>query len=190
MKQNAEKTLEIKWLNPNDLIPYARNSKLHSPEQIEKIAQQITAFGFDQPIVVDKKKVIIKGHGRREAALILKLKKVPVFVSSMDENSAMAARIGDNKVAEAPWIHDMLRQDFTHLRDVGMGQMTGYDPDEFLSIISGWTPDPAGRAEPEGADPGLTGRITVTCRQMDKDKVMSCIESAIKASGLTDVLIS
>lgn len=100
---------EILYLNPEQLVPYVKNAKVHSNEQVDKIAGQIAAFGFDQPIVVDANHVIIKGHGRREAALRLGLQQVPVIVQELDEYQAMAARIADNKVAESPWDPEMLK---------------------------------------------------------------------------------
>lgn len=99
-KKKEEAKLEIVWLDPNTLTPYTNNAKKHPTEQIDKLAGQIAEFGFDQPIVVDKNKVIIKGHGRREAALRLGLKTVPVVVADhLDEFQVKAARIGDNQVA-------------------------------------------------------------------------------------------
>lgn len=107
---------EIEWRNPESLVPYPHNAKVHSSTQIEKIAQQIASFGFDQPIVVDPNMVIIKGHGRREAALRLKLKEVPVIVTALDEYQAIAARIADNKVSEAPWDPEKLKFDLGILK--------------------------------------------------------------------------
>lgn len=114
---------ELVWRDPNSLIPYVKNAKKHSDEQINEIAGLITAFGFDQPIVVDAQGVIIKGHGRREAALRLGLKEVPVIVSTLDEYQAMASRMADNKVAEkGTWDMDLLKFDIgtLALRDFDM----------------------------------------------------------------------
>jgi ParB-like chromosome segregation protein Spo0J len=81
--------------------PYPDNAKIHSDTQVEMIANAIKAFGFDQPIVVDKDGVIIKGHGRRLAALRLGLKEVPVVTrTDLSEDAVKAARLSDNKVAE------------------------------------------------------------------------------------------
>jgi ParB-like chromosome segregation protein Spo0J len=101
---------EIVELDPNELTPYVNNIKKHPTEQIDKLAGMISKFGFDQPIVVDAQKVIIKGHGRREAALRLGLKKVPVIIADhLNEHEVMAARIADNKVAESEWDNDALK---------------------------------------------------------------------------------
>lgn len=80
--------------------PYELNSKIHDKEQVGKIAQSIKKFGFDQPIVVDKDGVIIKGHGRRLACIELGLKEVPVLIrEDLTTEQANAARVADNRVA-------------------------------------------------------------------------------------------
>lgn len=83
-----------------DLKPYHNNSKLHPKEQVEAIATSIKNFNWDQPIVVDRHGVIIKGHGRRLAAMHLGLKQVPVLIrDDLSEAQVMAARLADNHVA-------------------------------------------------------------------------------------------
>lgn len=92
--------LKIEWWPIGAVKPYENNVKIHDEEQVEKIAQSIKQFGFDQPIVVDKDGVIIKGHGRTEASRFLGLKKVPVLVRrDLTEEQIKAARIADNRVA-------------------------------------------------------------------------------------------
>ncbi len=80
--------------------PYENNVKIHTEEQISKIAESIKKFGWDQPIVVDKNGVIIKGHGRTLAAKHLGLKVAPVLIrSDLTDDEVKAARIADNRVA-------------------------------------------------------------------------------------------
>lgn len=129
---------QIEYVSPQDLTPYANNMKKHPIHQIDKIASQIATFGFDQPIVVDKNKVIIKGHGRREAAIRLGLKAVPIIVQDLDENQARAARIADNKVAESDYDEDMLRFELGTLdrqEDFDMS-LTGFEVGEMDKILA------------------------------------------------------
>ncbi|EKB8013987.1 ParB N-terminal domain-containing protein, partial [Salmonella enterica] len=74
------KNFEIVYRNPAELIPYEMNAKKHDEQQIRDLAAAIKKRGFDQPITVDKHDVIITGHGRREAALLAGLERVPVIV--------------------------------------------------------------------------------------------------------------
>src|ERR1035437_10077533 len=66
---------------PTDrLVPYAKNARTHSPEQVAQIAASIVEFGFVNPILVDSIDGIIAGHGRLLAARKLGLAEVPVVV--------------------------------------------------------------------------------------------------------------
>lgn len=104
-----------------NLIPYEFNAKKHEKNQVVKIAAAIQRSGrFDQPIVVDRDGVIIKGHGRRLAAIELGMRTVPVVVyrhltSQMDETKAM--RLSDNRVAISDIDSDMLRIDIESMGD-------------------------------------------------------------------------
>lgn len=94
--------------------PYSRNAKIHSDEQVEKLANAIKTFGWTQPIVVDKDGVIIAGHGRRLAALKLKREKVPVVCRrDLSKAQADALRLADNRVTSVEYdmslIQDELR---------------------------------------------------------------------------------
>src|ERR1035437_10147241 len=67
------------WLI-NRLVPYAKNARTHSPEQVAQIVASIVEFGFTNPILVDTNDGIIAGHGRLLAARQLGLTEVPVVV--------------------------------------------------------------------------------------------------------------
>ncbi len=92
--------MKIELWDIDRVKPYGLNSKKHDERQVDGIINSIQRFGFDQPIVVDKDGVIIKGHGRRLASIKLKLKQVPVLVrADLNEEQANAARIADNRAA-------------------------------------------------------------------------------------------
>ena len=73
-------TLTIQNWRTVALIPYARNSRTHSQEQIEQIANSIREFGFTNPILVDTQDGILAGHARLLAARQVGLSQVPVIV--------------------------------------------------------------------------------------------------------------
>lgn len=99
-----------------NVTPYGMNVKKHDKSQVTKIAASITRFGFDQPIVVDKNGVIIKGHGRRLAAIELGLKQVPVvMVDHLTPEEVRASRLADNRVAQSDIDTDMLRDELAGL---------------------------------------------------------------------------
>jgi len=104
-----------KW--PIDRVkPYQMNAKIHDAEQIDKIAKSITEFGWDQPIVVDRNGVIIKGHGRRLAAIALGFTEVPVLVRvDLTDTQVRAARLADNRVAISGFDTGMLKDELASL---------------------------------------------------------------------------
>ncbi len=92
--------------------PYDKNVKVHDEKQVKKIAESIQKFGWDQPIVVDKDGVIIKGHGRTLAAKSLGLKQVPVLVrDDLTPDQVKAARVADNRVALGDIDTEMLQDE-------------------------------------------------------------------------------
>ena len=116
-----------------DLIPYARNSRTHSPAQVAKIAASIKEFGFLNPVIVDGENGIIAGHGRIMAAQKLGLEKVPVVEAShLTEAQKRAYIIADNRLAlDAGWDDEMLRVELMELDDLDFDlSLTGFDADE------------------------------------------------------------
>lgn len=110
------KAINIVMMNIDDIHPYELNVKIHDQKQVEKIAKSIAEFGWDQPIVVDKNGVVIKGHGRRLAAIHLGLMQVPVLVrDDFTEDQARAARLADNRVAVGDIDADLLQQELASL---------------------------------------------------------------------------
>lgn len=108
--------MKIELWDIERLIPYEANVKIHDEKQVAKIAESIRRFGWDQPIVVDVNGVIIKGHGRRLAAISLGLDQVPVLVrDDLTEDEVKAARVADNRVAMGDIDTEMLQQELAEL---------------------------------------------------------------------------
>ena len=99
-------------LSPESITPYKRNPR-DNAAAIEDVAESIKDFGFNQPIVVDKNRVIIVGHTRHAAALLLDLKRVPVMVADhLTRAQVKAYRIADNRTNENSfWLEDELAQE-------------------------------------------------------------------------------
>ena len=113
--------MEVIYLSPGDLKPYAQNAKHHPPDQVKHIANSIRKFGFQQPIVVDRDNVVIIGHGRLMAAKELMLDKVPVVCADqLTEEQAQALRLADNKTNESEWDFSLLEQELAALDIAGI----------------------------------------------------------------------
>lgn len=104
-----------------DLIPYAFNNRKHPEQQIDRIANSIKEFGFNQPIVIDESNVVLVGHGRLAAALKLGLQEVPVVkIESLSEAKKKAYRILDNKLQnDSEWDFANVELELGQLEDLG-----------------------------------------------------------------------
>src|ERR1700733_9055953 len=101
------------------LIPYARNPRTHSDNQIAQIAGSIAEFGFTNPILVDSKAGIIAGHGRLLGARKLGLATAPVIIlDHLTETQKRAYIIADNKLAlNAGWDDELLGLELIELKN-------------------------------------------------------------------------
>ena len=132
------------------LLPYARNARTHSDDQVAQIAASIAEFGFTNPILAGSDGVIVAGHGRLAAAQKLGLAVVPVVV--LDHLSATQRRalvIADNRIAEnAGWDDAMLRIEIASLQDDDFDvSLTGFDADALAELMAGDEPDGEGETD-------------------------------------------
>lgn len=111
-----------------NITPYNKNAKEHPTSQIKKIANSIKAFGFNQPIVLDEKGVIVVGHGRYEASKLLNLSEVPCIKVKLSDKKAKAYRLADNKLNESKWNMDLVIDELKLLDDEDI-ILTGFDLD-------------------------------------------------------------
>lgn len=125
------------------LLPYARNSRTHSPAQVAQIAASIKEFGWTIPVLVDEGGMIIAGHGRVLAARKLGLTEVPVMVAiGWSEAKKRAYVIADNKLAlNAGWDQDMLIQELGDIMSDGFDlQIVGFNEAELAALLGGSGP--------------------------------------------------
>lgn len=114
--------------------PYIRNARKHPEKQITLLASLMKKYGVDQPIVVDEKFVILKGHGRRLAALQAGFKDYPVVMQrGLKAEDKQAIRIADNQVALlAGWDDDLLKIEIKELKSLGFDlAMIGFSEAKF-----------------------------------------------------------
>ena len=118
----------------NKLVPYARNARTHSDEQISQLAARIKEWGWTNPVLVDEQGSIIAGHGRTLAAQRLQMTEVPVMVAKgWSEAKKRAYVLADNKLAmNAGWDNEMLALELGEIGDLGFDlELIGFDPSEF-----------------------------------------------------------
>lgn len=121
------------------LIPYARNARTHSDEQVAQIAASIREFGFLAPIIVSDDNTILCGHGRYFASQKLGLKQVPCIKEShLTEAQKKAYIIADNKLSlNAGWDNEMLAVELSELQAEGFDiGLTGFDEKELADLFA------------------------------------------------------
>ena len=132
------------------LLPYVRNARQHSEEQIARIAASIAEFGFVNPCLVGADGVLVAGHGRLAAARKLGLTTVPVVVlDHLTPTQRRALVLADNRLAElATWNDALLRVELEALQDEGFDlDLTGFDADALADLLAGEEPEHEGQTE-------------------------------------------
>ena len=142
------------------LQPYAKNAKVHGPDQVAKIAASMAEFGWTVPCLVGEDGELIAGHGRVLAATQLGLTEAPVIVlGHLTEAQRRAYRIADNRLAESPWdeallsaeLQDLLADDY----DLSLVGFSDGELDKLLAF------DPDGGGEEEGGTGGSVPPVTI-----------------------------
>jgi len=126
--------------------PYKNNPRKNAAA-VKQVAESISQYGFQQPIVVDKKHVIIVGHTRYFAAKDLGLKTVPVVVADkLTPKQVKAYRIADNKTHEySDWDFELLKDELEGLGDLDE-YFTGFNDMELHDILEpDFKPDDQGK---------------------------------------------
>ena len=169
-------SIKVIYKPTEDLIPYARNSRTHSDEQVAQIAASIKEWGWTTPILVDETGGIIAGHGRLLAARKLKMEQVPTIeAAGWTDAQKRAYVIADNKLAlNAGWDNELLALELGELGDIGFDlELTGFTDEEIKALMpvqleEGLTDEDATPAVPETpvtvlGDVWLLGRHRLMC---------------------------
>jgi hypothetical protein len=155
--------LQIERWPTGRLIPYARNPRTHSEEQVAQIAASIAEFGFVNPVLVGADGVIIAGHARVMAARKLGLAETPVIV--LDHLSGPQRRalvIADNRLAlNAGWDEEMLRVELAALEDDGFNlDLVGFSDEELEDLLRESETETTGNTDDDAVPE--TGEVAVT----------------------------
>lgn len=127
----------IEKIGIDKLIPYARNARTHSDEQVAQIAASIREFGFNNPVLIADDDTIIAGHGRVMAARKLNLSEVPcIRLSHLSETQRKAYILADNKLAlNAGWENSLLSVELEELVNNGFDiSLTGFTQEEMDAL--------------------------------------------------------
>src|SRR5580765_6028779 len=156
------------------LVPYAKNARTHSQEQVQQIAASIREWGFTVPVLVDDAGTLIAGHGRVLAAQSLGLTDVPTIIATgWTAEQIRAYRLADNKLTlNGGWDDDALKFELAELQDAGFDLgLTGFGEHELMGLLgstAGLTdpddvPEPPAEPVSKQGDVWLLGRHRLVC---------------------------
>ena len=138
-------TVKLEQVPIDKLVPYARNARTHSKEQIAQLRASLREFGFVSPAVIDSKYNILVGHGRVHAAREEGYKTVPcVFAENLTDAQKRAYILADNQLAlNAGWDEEMLSVELSDLKDESFDlSLLGFDEKDLEKLMAG--PDDGG----------------------------------------------
>lgn len=128
--------MKIEYCDINSITPYHKNPRKNKAA-IQTVKESLREFGFKQPLVVDKDRVVIVGHTRLSAARELGFTTVPVLVAEdLNEAQCRAYRIMDNRSNEnAEWDWNLLVEEFELLQDYDLTK-TGFSEKEIEDLLA------------------------------------------------------
>ena len=132
-------TTKFEQVPIDKLVPYARNARTHSKEQITQLRASLREFGFVSPAVIDSRYNILVGHGRVQAAREEGYTTVPcVFAENLTDAQKRAYILADNQLAlNAGWDEEMLSVELSDLQDQSFDlSLLGFDSDELEKLMN------------------------------------------------------
>lgn len=130
---------EIEMRSLVDLIPSARNARLHSAEQLADLGRSMEEVGFTNPVLVAEDGEIIAGHGRVEAAELIGLTEVPVIVArGWSEKQRRLYMLADNRIAlSSSWDEEKLKAELASLVEENWDvSLTGFKGSELDALLA------------------------------------------------------
>jgi ParB family transcriptional regulator, chromosome partitioning protein len=131
--------MKIEIADINSIKPYENNPRKLSEKAIEKVAMSLKEYGFRQPIVVDKDRIIVVGHTRFRASKKLGFKEVPITIAdNLTPEQINGYRIADNRTSqESEWDFQPLQKELSDLADLNFNlELTGFNDSELDNYIT------------------------------------------------------
>ena len=130
--------MKIETADINTIKPYENNPRKLKDSAIEKVAMSLKEYGFRQPIVVDKDRIIVVGHTRYRASKKLGFKEVPITIAdNLTPEQINAYRIADNRTAEeSEWDSELLKMEIKELeaKDFKL-DLLGFNEDQLNDML-------------------------------------------------------
>jgi DNA modification methylase len=150
--------LKVEYLAIEQIKRDPANPRTHAEKQIGQIARSIKQFGFNVPILIDEKRVVVAGHGRLDAAEFLHLASVPTIqLKHLTGDQRIAFMIADNKLsANSSWNEKLLGEQLKILSEAEIDfslEDIGFETGEVDLLIEGLSSTPEMERDPADAQP-------------------------------------
>lgn len=196
----AVRNLNIQHVPIESLKPHPGNARTHSKHQIKQLVASIQAFEWTVPVLIDRNDFIIAGHGRVEAAKVLKLTSVPaVRLEHLTPDQVRAYVIADNKLAaNAGWDNERLKIELQHLTTIDLDfdiAAIGFEVPEIDLLLQDTEKAERESFEPEATGPAVTvlgdlwtmGRHRLICgNALDDDAYQNLMQGELAAAIFQD----
>jgi DNA modification methylase len=195
----------IERVDIDDLQPWGKNARVHSPKQVRQLARGIDKLGFINPVLIDADNRILAGHGRVAAAKLLGLRSIPCLrIENMTPAQKRAYVLADNKLAlNASWDEQLLAEELQDLIRMDAEfdiEITGFSIPEIDSLIEGLRPEepddpdddelpeiPQGPPVSSAGDVWLLGDHLVVCGSaLDEGTYITLLGDEIAQAVITD----
>jgi DNA modification methylase len=195
----------IEHIDIDDLQPWAKNARVHSPKQVRQLARGIDQLGFINPVLIDADDRILAGHGRVAAAKLLGLRSIPCLrIENMTPAQKRAYVLADNKLAlNASWDEQLLAEELQDLIRMDAEfdiEITGFSIPEIDSLIEGLHPEepddpdddelpeiPQGPPVSSAGDVWLLGDHLVVCGSaLDEGTYITLLGDEVAQAVITD----
>ena len=151
-----------------DLTPYPKNPRHITRQRSMPVAESLSAFGWQQPVVIDSKRVIVAGHTRRLACLTARMRRFAPTVTIAAKH-ARSYRLSDNRSGEfSTWNLDVLGGE---LAAIPTGQLDALPALDFAALA---LPTLEGQTDPDDipAAPDSRARSWATCGTLGDHRLM------------------
>ena len=186
--------MEILLRELDSIHPYENNPRINEPA-IDKVADSIKRFGWQQPLVIDKDGVIVVGHTRFYAAQRLGLERVPcVLAAELTDDEVQQYRIADNKLNQfALWDNDKLKVELNAILgkfDPSTVYFSEVELDAIFNGLGAWESDIDAMGRVEAKDSQAKGRLVVQFDEKDREAVKDCLTRAIATLNIEGVTLA
>lgn len=168
-----QQIMKIEEVAISDINPSEYNPRAISGEALDGLKKSISRFGITQPLVVNRRTGnLAGGHQRLRAAAEMGFKTVPVIYVDLDENDEKLLNVVLNNKHIEGFFTEELQVVLEELKTAFGQELFEELKLEPLVVDENWGADLDSTNKINPDDSPVPGKITITCKQDDKDHLL------------------